>query len=141
MNGNLDKIEHIVVLMMENRSFDNVLGWLYPDNPDFRGVNGSMSNPDSLGNPHFVTEGTDATMPFPDPNEPYEHVYAQLYSQPFAMPVPMTTATPSMQGFVVDYENAIATANEKAIAVEGASGRLRRGTGARSHTQKRLRRA
>jgi phospholipase C len=31
---NLKKIEHIVVLMMENRSFDNVFGWLYdPANP------------------------------------------------------------------------------------------------------------
>lgn len=25
----LSKIEHIVVLMQENRSFDNFLGWLY----------------------------------------------------------------------------------------------------------------
>jgi phospholipase C len=112
--SNLDKIEHIVVLMMENRSFDNVLGWLYPDNPEFRGVNSSMSNPDSQGNLHFVQQGTDATMPFPDPNEPYEHVYAQMYSEPFTMPVPMTTATPAMQGFVIDYENALATANEEA---------------------------
>jgi phospholipase C len=109
-NNNLDKIEHIVVLMMENRSFDNVLGWLYPDNPDFRGVNGSMSNPDSKGNLHNVTQGKDATMPFPDPNEPYEHVYAQLFSESFAMPVPITDATPTMQGFVIDYENALATA-------------------------------
>ena len=32
--NNLDKFEYIVVLMMENRSFDNVLGYLYtPDNP------------------------------------------------------------------------------------------------------------
>jgi phospholipase C len=31
---NLKKIEHIVVLMMENRPFDNVFGWLYdPANP------------------------------------------------------------------------------------------------------------
>jgi phospholipase C len=29
-DGNsLSKIEHIVVLMFENRSFDNLLGWLY----------------------------------------------------------------------------------------------------------------
>jgi len=31
---NLKQIEHIVVLMLENRSFDNVFGWLYdPANP------------------------------------------------------------------------------------------------------------
>ena len=27
----LDKIKHIVVLMMENRSLDNMLGYLYAD--------------------------------------------------------------------------------------------------------------
>ena len=47
----LDNIEHIVVLMMENRSFDNVLGWLYnsdnlPPGETFNGVNSSMSNPE-----------------------------------------------------------------------------------------------
>ncbi len=112
--SNLDKIEHVVVLMMENRSFDNVLGWLYPDNPDFRGVNSSMSNPDSQKKQHFVKKGKDPTMPFPDPNEPYEHVYAQMYSLPFKMPVPMTTHKPGMKGFVIDYENALKTANDEA---------------------------
>jgi phospholipase C len=29
----LPGIEHIVVLMFENRSFDNMLGGLYPENP------------------------------------------------------------------------------------------------------------
>jgi phospholipase C len=28
----LSGIEHIVVLMLENRSFDNILGWLYDSN-------------------------------------------------------------------------------------------------------------
>ena len=28
-NDGLSRINHIVVLMLENRSFDNVLGWLY----------------------------------------------------------------------------------------------------------------
>jgi phospholipase C len=27
----MDKIEHVVLLMMENRSFDSLLGWLYDD--------------------------------------------------------------------------------------------------------------
>jgi len=31
-NSPLDRINHIVVLMLENRSFDNVLGWLYDSN-------------------------------------------------------------------------------------------------------------
>ncbi len=28
---NLEKIEHIVVVMLENRSFDHMLGWLYAE--------------------------------------------------------------------------------------------------------------
>jgi len=42
----LKRIEHVVVLMMENHSFDNLLGWLYdPQNE-----------------------------PQPNPGEPYEDV-------------------------------------------------------------------
>ena len=37
-------IEHVVVLMLENRSFDNMLGALYPDNPNFDGLNGTEVN-------------------------------------------------------------------------------------------------
>ena len=39
-NAQLSRIKHIVVLMMENRSFDSVFGWLYdPDNaPPFNQV-------------------------------------------------------------------------------------------------------
>ena len=34
-----DEIKHIVVLMLENRSLDNVLGWLYaPDNRPQRNI-------------------------------------------------------------------------------------------------------
>lgn len=125
-NNNLDKIEHIVVLMMENRSFDNVLGWLYdPDNPPpfnkkpngtYNGVNSTMSNPGTDGKPVYVAKGTDTTAPYPDPNEPYEFVYRQMYNESPTPPIPNTTATPEMQGFVIDYDEAIATADDEAKA-------------------------
>ena len=38
-------IDHIVVLMLENRSFDNLLGALYPTSPQFDGLDGTESNP------------------------------------------------------------------------------------------------
>jgi len=48
----LAAIDHIVVLMLENRSFDHVLGYLYRDTGnlteiglDFDGLNGDESNP------------------------------------------------------------------------------------------------
>lgn len=31
MDRILPRIEHVVVLMLENRSLDNLLGWLYAD--------------------------------------------------------------------------------------------------------------
>lgn len=47
------QIQHIVVLMLENRSFDNVLGWLYdPANPaPFNRVPPAI-NLERLINPH-----------------------------------------------------------------------------------------
>jgi phospholipase C len=44
-----DKIEHVVVLMLENRSFDWLLGQLYIHRPDFNGLVGTESNPHTGG--------------------------------------------------------------------------------------------
>jgi phospholipase C len=59
-NG-LPSIEHIVVLMLENRSFDHMLGFLYTDNGNlsplgqpYEGLNGTESNPASAGSPVSV---------------------------------------------------------------------------------------
>ena len=97
MASNLDKIEHIVVLMLENRSFDNMLGWLYdPDNAppynkvprgqSFEGVSGkSLSNPippyahDAGRSSVPVGRAPRITTPNPDPGEEYYHVNTQLY--------------------------------------------------------------
>ena len=47
----LDNLKHIVVLMMENRSFDHMLGSLKAVNPqDRRGHARTVSNPDTNGN-------------------------------------------------------------------------------------------
>ncbi len=45
----LDKLKHIVVLMMENRSFDHMLGGLKAKNPKINGLTGNESNPDTKG--------------------------------------------------------------------------------------------
>ncbi len=125
-NDALNRIDHIVVLMMENRSFDNVLGWLYdpnnkppfnqiPNGQTFEGVSGkNLTNPRSDGSEVPVGQGTSMIDPYPDPNEPYDSVYAQMYndhSNP--NPVPNPTASPTMKGFVIDYAAAIAAAGVK----------------------------
>ena len=56
-NGNgLAAVDHVVVLMLENRSFDHMLGFLYPGNVSpsgqpFDGLTGTESNPGSDGKP------------------------------------------------------------------------------------------
>src|ERR687884_533171 len=97
MASSLDKIDHIVVLMMENRSFDNMLGWLYdPGNPPpfdrvpegqtFDGVSGKdLSNPippyahEASRGSVPVGKATNVETPNPDPGEEYYHVNTQLY--------------------------------------------------------------
>src|ERR1043166_4346201 len=48
--GAIGRIRHVVVLMLENRSFDNLLGWLYdesgaPRGQPFDGLRPDMWNP------------------------------------------------------------------------------------------------
>jgi phospholipase C len=127
-NDGLSRINHIVVLMLENRSFDNVLGWLYdsgnrppfdsvPRGQSFEGVSGKdLSNPRPGGGTVPVGRGSAYTDPFPDPFEPYEQVFAQMYNRnPPPYPVPLTDETPDMQGFVINYAAAIDEASKSAV--------------------------
>jgi phospholipase C len=115
--NSLSKIEHIVVLMLENRSFDNLLGWLYdPANdapfnvvpPDFEGLYGKdLSNRTSDGRVVPAGKSYDGRGPQPDPGEPFEEVYSQIYGVPKVAfeDVPSDPPhAPSMQGFVTNYE-------------------------------------
>ena len=49
MSVGLDNLKHIVVLMMENRSFDHMLGALRAKDPRINGLTGNESNPDTTG--------------------------------------------------------------------------------------------
>jgi phospholipase C len=103
--GQLDRINHIVVLMMENRSFDNLLGKLYPASSSFDGLVGTESNLDPNGVPIAVwnSPGTDRaamTIPDPDPGELWADINEQLFETPV---VPQPTPTPTMGGFVKNY--------------------------------------
>jgi phospholipase C len=97
----LDTFEHVVVLMLENRSFDNILGYLYqdgvPPGKTFAGVVGNnLTNPDENGNPVPVSPQTNFHEPYPDPGEEFHHITEQLFSGP-------AVGVPQMQGFVKDY--------------------------------------
>ncbi|WP_173924250.1 alkaline phosphatase family protein [Agromyces sp. Marseille-P2726] len=82
--------DHLVVLMGENRSFDNLLGYLYtaddlPDGETYEGLAfGDYSNtaPDGTVVPVHVYDGpTDEIMgrPNPDPGEEFPHVNTQIF--------------------------------------------------------------
>jgi len=93
----LANIEHVILLMFENRSFDNVLGALYlaTVNPDGGGVPAGWSNPLTNANPVLAWNGpvnsSTQNIPFPDPQESYADMSMQI------------NTTPPMQGFVNDY--------------------------------------
>jgi hypothetical protein len=54
--GGDPRIKHIVVLMMENRSFDHMFGLLMSEIPGLRGVReGEWTNVDDRGNVHALT--------------------------------------------------------------------------------------
>jgi phospholipase C len=63
---NLAKVEHIVVLMLENRSFDHMLGYLSLEagRTDIDGLTGTMAN-DAGGQTYGVTHLTAPTIPNP----------------------------------------------------------------------------
>ena len=102
----LSQIEHIVVLMLENRSFDCLLGRLYTDRPDFNGLTGAESNLETGGpgepvrvwNSASTVPGT-MTIPSPDPGEEFSDITTQL----FGLGASATDAPPPMSGFVDDY--------------------------------------
>lgn len=118
-------LDHVVVVMFENRSFDNLLGRLYEPGevPSFEGVLGKdLSNPIPVWAEHgadkkVVSYGVAPNMntPWPDPGEELPHINTQLFGildeanrgvlqpeQTFNTPN-HPTQHPSMEGFLTDY--------------------------------------
>lgn len=93
-------IENIVVLMLENRSFDNVLGALYPASPTFEGltfneVNYSLGSPPT---PYTIQNNPDSTaIPPIDPGETFMDMNLQIYGNTSG------DGSEQMNGFVMDY--------------------------------------
>ncbi|MEN8130646.1 MAG: alkaline phosphatase family protein [Pseudomonadota bacterium] len=118
-----DKIDHIVVLMLENRSFDNLMGWLYDDKNNIPPRN--IPSPTS-GEPRFdglvenkywntlvagehdtapeservyATKGSSDTKPDPNPRE----VCPSFVEQMFGTDSPDADQKPNMWGFMQNY--------------------------------------
>ena len=99
MSAGLDALKHVVVLMMENRSFDHMLGVLHAEDARINGLTGNESNPDTTNEPVQVqpTAAFQGELD-PDPDHHFPAVNKQLF---FGTPGP--PGVPSMQGFVQSY--------------------------------------
>ncbi|HLZ82070.1 MAG TPA: alkaline phosphatase family protein [Caulobacteraceae bacterium] len=121
MANQLGQIQHIVQLMLENRSLDQMLGFLYADSGNvsplgmpFEGLTGTETNPDDSGQPIAVvkilpTRTHPYQMPGANPAEGFLNTNLQLFSTD--MPAP--GAAPTNQGFVVSFKGAIAADRAK----------------------------
>src|SRR5271169_1441823 len=98
MPPGLDNLKHIVVLMMENRSFDHMLGALRAQDPRINGLTGNESNPDSTNEPAKVLpKAAFQGQLDPDPDHSFAGVNRQLF---YPDSGPTVGKLPSMQGFV-----------------------------------------
>ncbi len=99
MPAGLDNLRHVVVLMMENRSFDHMLGALKNQDPRINGLTGVESNLDTTNEPARVQPQAQFQGQLdPDPDHHFPAVHKQLYFGTNGPP-----RTPSMGGFVQSY--------------------------------------
>jgi phospholipase C len=105
MNNLKGKIEHVVVLMLENRSFDNMLGFLYPNRADFNGLNTGVyyntipqTGTINAQEPAPLSSLGCMKNPDPDPGEGFDHVNVELNITP---DLPLGDNS----GFLLDYYN------------------------------------
>jgi len=101
MPPGLDNLKHIVVLMMENRSFDHMLGSLKAVDARIDGLTGNESNPDTTGAAVKVAPLAEFQSQLdPDPDHHFPAVDLQIFGGDAS---PNRSA--NMQGFVKSYFN------------------------------------
>jgi phospholipase C len=101
MPAGLDNLKHIVVLMMENRSFDHMLGSLTAVDGRIDGINPGLGNPDTTGavvRPQALAEFQSQLDP--DPDHHFPAVDLQIFGGDTS-----TGRVANMQGFVKSYFN------------------------------------
>ncbi|KAL3678449.1 hypothetical protein R1sor_021405 [Riccia sorocarpa] len=90
-------IKTVVVVVMENRSFDHMVGWLKRLNPEIDGLTGNESNPTNTSDPNsrrvFVSDN--AEFVDPDPGHSFQAIREQVFGQNDTSANP-----PPMNGFV-----------------------------------------
>ena len=100
-------IEHVIVLMLENRSLDHMLGFLKQQNPDVDGClpdQNGCSNPVDPSGPTSQTITVDNTAVYQsiDPHHSIKHTTLQVMGS-------SDGTVPVMNGFIHDYVDATGT--------------------------------
>lgn len=102
------KVKHVVVLMLENRSFDHMVGFNKQKNPDIDGCLPSDSrctNPADPQDPTSPTTAVSGDAVYVQPADPSHSVNAtsqQVFGVPFET-YPLPTTPGNMSGFVANY--------------------------------------
>jgi len=99
VSAGLDNLKHVVVLMMENRSFDHMLGALHAADARINGLAGNETNPDTANEPAQVAPQGRVPEParFPTPTIPSGGAEATVFRHSGP------PAVAAMQGFVQSY--------------------------------------
>ncbi len=101
MPPGLDSLKHIVVLMMENRSFDHMLGALKAQDPRIDGLTGNERNPDTTGAAvPVLPQAQFQSQLDPDPDHHFPAVDLQIFNGDTS-----SSRVANMQGFVKSYFN------------------------------------
>lgn len=97
MQPGVSQLEHIVVLMMENRSFDHMLGGMQKENAQIEGPPSGCAIPGADAKPaKFELKAKYRGQLTPDPGHHFIDVHQQLFNGE-------NTAAPNMRGFVQNY--------------------------------------
>ncbi|KAF8018822.1 hypothetical protein BT93_H3658 [Corymbia citriodora subsp. variegata] len=93
-------IKTLVVIVMENRSFDHVLGWLKSTRPEIDGLTGQESNLLNVSDPSSPSVGVtdDAVFVDWDPGHSFQAIREQIFGSNDS------SADPNMNGFVQQAE-------------------------------------
>jgi phospholipase C len=120
-------IGRFVVLMLENRSFDHLFGYLQAGNAKVKGLTGAESNqadPNVPGDPPItVGRASSFVMPF-DPGHEYYDVQLQLFgpqkpADPSLPPIANPPCDPApMTGFVASATKAVEFSGDETLVME-----------------------
>ena len=104
------RIKNVVVLVQENRSFDNMAGGFTYSN-DIDGLVGrTFCNPVNVTDPSLGTVCASPTLPNVDPDDP-NHGVSGVNMELFGTFHPSATSTETMQGFVFEQQLTFTTSN------------------------------